>query len=272
MLEHVPTAKPLHTLAGHALGQQFSNSYPQNRDNFFLEPRIFPQPQIVAWGRMGKRQNARPVFFPIFHRLGEVKLFLRRNVPGKGILAHYHRQLNVRQKAQKLLAPMFGAFRPWRQVARFAGARIAKPHGEKGNSCRVIENGAVNAHPASQPVTAGIIERNAGFMHPFSRRLPNDQNAGRWAELKHRARPQGQMGPANIARPYGRDCCFKIIRHNLKITHQARLQLKPINSRIDRRDVTAFIFSSNCFTANPTPGGNFCNDTSAPLRKRTPSL
>lgn len=184
---------------------------------------------------MGKRQNPRPIFLPVLHGFRKRILLLVAQMPGLRILANDQGQLNIRQKAQKPLAPMFGAFRPWWQITGLAGSRIAKAHGKEGNSGAVIKHAAVNAHPAAQTLAAGIIERNAGLVDTPARRLPDNENAGRLADLKNRARPQGQMGFADFASSYSRDRCFKITRHNLVIApgnilgqpHQLKHRVPP---------------------------------------------
>ncbi len=173
---------------------------------------------------MRERDDLRPVVLPILHGVREAALLPLTQMPGVGILADGQRQRDVGQKSQKRLAPMLGAFRPWRQVNGFSGSGITKSHAENGNFLRIVKHTAVNAHPAPQTVTAGVIEGNAGGMHPPARRLANNENAGRLGNLENRARTERQMGLAGIARPGRRYRCFKSACHRSEVTHHTFLR------------------------------------------------
>ena len=172
---------------------------------------------------MRKCDDPRPVFFPVLHGVREAALLPLAEMPGMGILADDQRQGDVGQKSQKRLAPLRGAFRPWRKVAGLGRPRVAEAHGENSNFRRIIKYATVNTHPAPQAVAAGIIEGNAGCMHPPARRLAHNQNAGRLGNLENRARAERQMGLADIAGPRRRYCRFKTFRHRSKVTHHALL-------------------------------------------------
>ncbi len=177
---------------------------------------------------MGKREKFWPIFLPIPNGFREGILLSLAQMPGLRIHADNQGQLNIRQKGQKLLAPFFSAFQPWRQIAGLAGSRIAKAHGKQGNSGTIIKHVAVNSHPAAQTLPAGIVEGNAGLMHAPARRLANNQNTGRLADLKNRARPQREMGLAKIAGFYCRYDGVKFAVHKSKITHHTFLRQRLI--------------------------------------------
>ena len=142
-------------------------------------------------------------------------------VPVVGVLANDQGQLNIWQEIQELLTPLWGAFRSWWQVAGFSGAGIAKPHGQECNSGGVVKHRGINTHPAPQTFAAGIIEGNAGFMHPSAGCLADNQNTGGGGQLKHRPNPMRQVGLANIASPCCRHRRFKTACHPSKIAGYA---------------------------------------------------
>ena len=100
--------------------------------------------------------------------------------------------------------------------------------GRRAILATIIKHVAVNAHPAAQTLAAGIVEGNAGLMHPPARRLADNQNAGRLADLKNRARPQREMGLAKIAGSYCRYDGVKFAVHKSKITHHTFLRQRLV--------------------------------------------
>ena len=65
-------------------------------------------------------------------------------------------------------------------------------------------------------------------MHPPARRLPNNENARRLADLKNRTWPQREMGLAKIAGLYRRYNGFKFAVHKSKITRHTFLRQRLV--------------------------------------------
>ena len=67
------------------------------------------------------------------------------------------------------------AFWPrWAVTAARIAAWIAESHGHDSDAFFVIERVVIDTEPLAQPFTAGVIPRNAGFMHLGSGRLTDD--------------------------------------------------------------------------------------------------
>jgi hypothetical protein len=226
------------------LVQKLAYPAPKNWQDFFLKPGVFPEPYVVARTGMRQRERLRPVLLPVLHCFGEAVLLPRTQMPGLRILANDQSQLNIWQKGQKLLAPLFPTFRPWRQIAGLAGSGVTKTHGKKGNSATVIKHSAINSHPVTQTVTARIIERNSSLVHPPARRLRDNQNAGRLTNLKNRPRPQMANGV----------CRFRTLlrprpllqNHSSQPGYRSRQDFRPAPSAQAR---SAALPASSCFRA-----------------------
>src|SRR5690625_4593298 len=87
----------------------------------------------------------------------------------------------------------------WRQIAVFPGTGKAESHRHDGDLIRIIESLPADSHPAAQAVAAGIIERNAGFMHFAPRRLADNEYPRISRRLYHRPWPQGKISLAYSA-------------------------------------------------------------------------
>src|SRR5271170_1479577 len=148
---------------------------------------------------MGQRKLGRPILLPALHGLRK-RCFLRGlEVPVEGILPDHKGEFDSRQQFQQPDAPFGGAFRAWWQVARLAGAGIAKAYRQNGDLRRIVEDRSINAHPGAKPLAARVVERYAGFMNPAARRLSGNQYFGIAADLEYRSRSKRQMVCAQSA-------------------------------------------------------------------------
>jgi hypothetical protein len=92
------------------------------------------------------------------------------------ILPNNQRNFKMAQVTEKLIAPCRCAFRPRRKVTGFPRAGKTKAHGQNGYLLRVVKDFARHSHPLTQTISAGIIERHAGFMNFSSWRLACNQH------------------------------------------------------------------------------------------------
>jgi len=73
-------------------------------------------------------------------------------------------------------------FRPRRQITPFEiAAGVAEAHWHNRHSVLIVKCVAVDCQPVAQALTAAVIERQTGFVHPRSRRLADDYEPGRWS-------------------------------------------------------------------------------------------
>lgn len=137
-----------------------------------------------------------PVSYPL--RQCTVRALLK--MPAVGILTDDEREPDIWQQAQKLLPPGRRTLPPRRQVTRRSSPRIAKSHRQNRKLLRIIENLAINPHPVAQAVTAWIIKRDTGLVHPCAGSLRRNQNARPAIHLKDRPGSKRQM---SVAKPAG---------------------------------------------------------------------
>jgi len=109
------------------------------------------------------------------------------------VLPNNQRNFKMAQMTEKLIAPSRCAFRSWRKITGFPRARKTKAHWQNGNMLRVVKHFARHSHPLTQTISAGIIERHAGFMNFSSWRLTCDQDSGLWVYLQNGTNPVRQM-------------------------------------------------------------------------------
>src|SRR5271155_1855169 len=148
---------------------------------------------------MGQRKLGRPILLPVLHGLRK-RCFLRGlEVPVEGILPDNKGEFDSRQQFQQPDAPFGSAFQARWQVARLAGAGIAKAHRQNGDLRRVVEDRSINAHPGAKPLAARVVERYAGFMNPTARRLSGNQYFSIAADLEYRPWSKRQMVCAQYA-------------------------------------------------------------------------
>jgi hypothetical protein len=104
------------------------------------------------------------------------------------------------QVTEKLLAPCRRTFWSWPKVTGFPCAGETKAHGHNGYPLRVVKDFACHSHPFTQTISAGIIERYAGFMNFSSGSLTRNQHPCLRVYLKDGSNPMRQMRCANGAR------------------------------------------------------------------------
>jgi hypothetical protein len=109
------------------------------------------------------------------------------------VLSNNHRNFEMAQMTEKLIAPSRSALRSWRKITGFPCARETKAHWKNGNMLRVVKNFARHSHPLTQTISAGIIERHAGFMNFSSWCLACDQNSSLRVHLQNGTSPVRQM-------------------------------------------------------------------------------
>jgi len=119
-------------------------------------------------------------------------------MPVLGAGADQQRGLELRQCSEQALAPGGGAFFPRRQiVAGLVVTGKAERHRGDGDARFIVEGSAIHPHPVTQAVTAGVVERQAGFVHPQSRRLADNAELCCRADMQDRPRPMRQVRIAN---------------------------------------------------------------------------
>src|SRR5271163_825526 len=65
----------------------------------------------------------------------------RAKMPLLGVLADEQNEFEIGQQRKHWLAPQFGAFATWRQVAALGvKARETEAHGDDGDDLRIVEN------------------------------------------------------------------------------------------------------------------------------------
>src|SRR5690606_2814719 len=72
--------------------------------------------------------------------------------------------------------PEWSAFRPWRQIPRFALAGVAKAHGDQSQFFRIIKGFFIHAKPVPQVLPTFVIPRNSGLMNLSPRGLADNDN------------------------------------------------------------------------------------------------
>jgi hypothetical protein len=75
----------------------------------------------------------------------------RAKVPFLSVLPDEQNEFQIGKKRKHWLAPQFGAFATWRQVAAFGvKARETEAHSHDGDDLRIVENLFTDAEPAAQ--------------------------------------------------------------------------------------------------------------------------
>lgn len=120
-------------------------------------------------------------------------------MPGLGILAQQHGELDSRQLGQQRRTPGGGTLRARREIACLAGAWVAESHRQDGQQALVVELRPIYAQPFPQAVAAGIVEWDPGCVNLAAGRLADHQDACRRVQLQNRSRTQGQFGFAQGA-------------------------------------------------------------------------
>lgn len=147
------------------------------------------------------------------------------------VLPDQEREFHVRQPLEQPRAPRGNAFRPWRQVARGAGAGKAEPHRQDGHAALVVELGSCDSHPVAQPLAARVVEGNASFVDTPARRLARNEDARVRMQLQHRSYAMGQPFRADGAGADLREEGFERA-HDRKLIERERLQrLAPALSK-----------------------------------------
>jgi hypothetical protein len=103
------------------------------------------------------------------------------------VLADQERQPQIWKVLKQAFVPKRCALGSRRLVAAiFAGAGIAEPDREDGNSCFIVEDRVLKLQPLAQAITAGIIPRYPSLVNFAPRSLTDDQNAGTGGQLQNR--------------------------------------------------------------------------------------
>ena len=100
---------------------------------------------------------------------------------------------------QNLCTPRRRALRARRKITGFARARKAERHWHNSDPFRIVERLRCDPHPLAQTLTAGIIERDTGFVDSSTGRLAGNQHARPRIDLKNRANSVRQFRSAQRA-------------------------------------------------------------------------
>src|SRR5690348_5057374 len=158
------------------------------------------EPGGVARTRVRQRQYAAiEILAPCFAGCRERRLVPVAEHAADRVTADRQRQFDVRESRHQLRMPQRRAFRPRRQIAGFAFARIAETHRHDRDGVWVVERGVADAQPRTQLLAAYVVEWNAGLMHLAARRLADDQQACIGMRLQHRSATVGQVPRTNLA-------------------------------------------------------------------------
>lgn len=172
-------------------------------EDFSLEPRVFVDPVGIAPGRMGKGKEIGGIFAPGADGLGEGFFAAWAEVMGLGVLADEEGELAVGKVGEEFVEPVFGAFSARGQVAATGvAAGVAIAHGDDGDAGGVVERVAVNVHPCAEPIAAGVVPGDAGFVDLCAGRLADDEDAGGGLEAEDGIGPEGEFLRADAAGAY----------------------------------------------------------------------
>jgi hypothetical protein len=106
-------------------------------------------------------------------------------MPFLGVLADEENELQIGESREHWLAPQFGAFTTWREIAAFGvKARETEAHGHDGDDPRIVENALTDAEPAPQPDAGWVGIGSTRGMDSNPRRLAGDANARGGRNLK----------------------------------------------------------------------------------------
>src|SRR5215204_6718077 len=166
----------------------------ERRHQLGLEPRILPEPAVVAPGRVRHRQDARAARrrddrTPALYGRGEAGLAIWAEMPALRVSADREDQLEPRQRGEDRSAPSLGAFAPRRQIAALGVlTREARRHRNDRDAPRIVEDLLRDAEPGPQPHARGVGEGAAARMRARSGRLARDAQPGAGAGLDYRTR------------------------------------------------------------------------------------
>jgi hypothetical protein len=90
-------------------------------------------------------------------------------------LADKQCQLYSRQVVQQLSKPQPGALISRRQITGLSAPRITKAHWNDGDTTFVVKTLAVDIHPFTQAIPAGVVPRDSGLMRLRARCLTNNE-------------------------------------------------------------------------------------------------
>jgi hypothetical protein len=117
-----------------------------------------------------------------------------------GVLTDQERQLQVGKVLDQAFVPKRCTFGARRLIASaFSGPGITKSHGQDCNSCRIVEDRAVQLQPVTQAIAACIIPRYAGLMNFAPGRLADDQKPSSARHLQNGSGPERQIGLTDLA-------------------------------------------------------------------------
>ena len=116
-------------------------------------------------------------------------------MPFLRVLADEENEFQIGQSREHWLAPQFGAFAAWRQVAAFGvKARETEAHGHDGDDLRIVENALTDAEPAAQADARRVGIGTTRGMDSNPRRLAGDANARGRRDLKDGSRLMREAG------------------------------------------------------------------------------
>lgn len=116
------------------------------------------------------------------------------------VLADHQCDLKFLKSCQDLLAPRRRTLGPRWQISGLSRARVAESHRQDRNELGVVELFFRYSQPVAEPVSAGVVERHAGFVDFPSRRLARNQNPRFRTHLQYGSGTVGQMTGAELTR------------------------------------------------------------------------
>ena len=114
-------------------------------------------------------------------------------VPFERMSPKQYGKLHLRHGIKQWPPPMVRTFGARCCIAASSGSGKTETHGDNGYFRCVVENIFGHAHPRSQPITAGIIERSALGMRDSPRSLADNQDPRGTRRLHDRLWPKGQV-------------------------------------------------------------------------------
>src|SRR5438876_1184266 len=154
-----------HGNAGTQLGQGFG-----------FEPCVVTQPACRAPAWVRHNENLGQELAPAGNHLGHRSCSGARDVVADRIAADEQGELDGREEREQLGVPQRCTFAARRQIAAFAiAAGVAKSHRRDRYPSLVVKGFAIERQPRTEPVTAAVVEGEAGLVHPRSGGLADDQ-------------------------------------------------------------------------------------------------
>jgi hypothetical protein len=130
---------------------------PKGRYEIFFEPRVLPDPHVVAGTRMREGYHGRPVITPCRHDLSHRGCRCWQ-VIALGVLSDYQSQCDVPELVKDPLTPLPRALGTrWKVTGRTRSGET-EAHRQQRDALWVVEDFRVDSHPIAQPVAAGIVE------------------------------------------------------------------------------------------------------------------